>query len=232
MRTSPTCARRPNAATESEARKKAMKRRSAPKPPPAILVTSPVDVKPLSRFRGKALPLPPRTHDAGAEVYNPSPRSTPFAAPSRSIPGALSRSCDAAPAALPPGTPARLQSTVPSLRLVRFDRVERRDPLAGDGFELFLERRLVVGDELGPVPRAGYLDVERLLRGQVRVPSLHRRDHGIDRLALERVHGRGPGPVDVGVAARRPRSDRASARPRGGTSPCRPRPPRPPRSGC
>ena len=53
------------------------------------------------------------------------------------------------------------------LRLVRPDGFERRDPLAGGRLELLLQRRLVIGDELGPVARAGDLNVEALLRGEV-----------------------------------------------------------------
>ena len=48
------------------------------------------------------------------------------------------------------------------LRALASNRFERRDPLAGAGFQLLLQRRPVVGDEIGLVPRAADLDVEAL----------------------------------------------------------------------
>ena len=46
---------------------------------------------------------------------------------------------------------ASVHLSVAALRLVRLDRFERRDTPAGDGFELLLERRFVVGNQLGAV---------------------------------------------------------------------------------
>ena len=77
------------------------------------------------------------------------------------------------------------------------DAFERRNPLSRDGLELRPELGCVVGDELGAVARATDLDVEALLGGEVRVPRLHRRDHVVDGTALERMHGRSPGVVEV-----------------------------------
>ena len=77
------------------------------------------------------------------------------------------------------------------------DAFERRDALAGDRFEPFLQRLGVVGDQLGPVAGSRNLDVERLDRGQTGVVRFHRRDHGVDRAALERMHGRCPGAVEM-----------------------------------
>ena len=72
------------------------------------------------------------------------------------------------------------------------DPFERGDPLAGDGLELRPQLGRVVGDQFGPVAGARYLDVEALLRGEVRVVRPDRGDHVVDRPPLERVHGRGP----------------------------------------
>lgn len=47
------------------------------------------------------------------------------------------------------------------------------------------------------MPRPADLHVEALLRGQVQVPRFHRRDHRVDRAALESVHGRGPCAIDM-----------------------------------
>ena len=44
---------------------------------------------------------------------------------------------------------------------------------------------------------AADFDVERLLVGKVRVVRLNGGNHFVDGPALERVHSRGPGPVDV-----------------------------------
>ena len=77
------------------------------------------------------------------------------------------------------------------------ERFERRDPLAGERKKLLLQRRPVVGHELGAVACAADLDVEHLLIGEVRVVRLDRRDHRVHRSSLERMHGRGPGAVDV-----------------------------------
>ena len=63
--------------------------------------------------------------------------------------------------------PIPIQPGLAPLRPVRLDCLQRRDPLAGGRFELLLQRRHVVGDELGPVARAADLDVEALLRGEV-----------------------------------------------------------------
>ena len=41
------------------------------------------------------------------------------------------------------------------------------------------------------------LHVEGFLGGQVSVLRFHRRDHPVHGAALERVHGRRPGPVDM-----------------------------------
>lgn len=64
--------------------------------------------------------------------------------------------------ALTAPTAIRLQSRLPIHRLLRLDRFERRDARARGGFELFLERRLVVGNELRAVSRSTGLDVEGL----------------------------------------------------------------------
>ena len=48
-----------------------------------------------------------------------------------------------------------------------------------------------------PFARAADLHVEGLQIGEVRMVRLHRGDHGIHRPALERMHGRGPCPVDM-----------------------------------
>ena len=45
--------------------------------------------------------------------------------------------------------------------------------------------------------RAADLDVEHLPVGEVGMVGLDRCDHGIDRAPLERMHGRGPGAVDM-----------------------------------
>ena len=48
-----------------------------------------------------------------------------------------------------------------------------------------------------PVPLAADHHIQGLLRGQMRMVGLHRCDHGIDGTALKRMHGGGPGAVDV-----------------------------------
>ena len=60
--------------------------------------------------------------------------------------------------------PALAERRFPSLRAFRLDRLKRRDPLAGGRFELLLERRpgRRSSSAVGPVARAGDLDVERL----------------------------------------------------------------------
>ena len=57
------------------------------------------------------------------------------------------------------------------------DAFQRRDALAGDGLEPGAELDRVVGDQLGAVARAADLDIEALLRGEMRVPRLHSGDH-------------------------------------------------------
>ena len=47
------------------------------------------------------------------------------------------------------------------------------------------------------VARPADLDIEALLRGEVRVPRLHGGDDVVDGAALEGVHGRGPGMVEM-----------------------------------
>ena len=86
------------------------------------------------------------------------PDPVPVPAPDRAVP--RSRDTDLAdpPVRCSAGSPP--MPRLAPLRLVRLDRFERRDPLAGGGFELLLQRRPVVGDELGLVTRAGDLDVE------------------------------------------------------------------------
>ena len=60
-----------------------------------------------------------------------------------------------------------------------------------------LQRAAVVGHELGMKAGTADLHVEGLLGGQVGVLRLHRRDHPVHGAALEGVHGRRPGPVDM-----------------------------------
>ena len=55
--------------------------------------------------------------------------------------------------------------------VLRPDRLQRRDPLACDGFALLAQPRPVVGDQFRPVPRATDLDVEHLLRGHWRASA-------------------------------------------------------------
>ena len=77
------------------------------------------------------------------------------------------------------------------------DAFEPRDALAGDGLEPGAELGRAGGDGLGAVARSADLDVEAPLHGEVRVPGLHRRDPVVDGAALERVHGRGTGMVEM-----------------------------------
>ena len=89
--------------------------------------------------------------------YSPSSRSTLLGARSRSISGpedrSRSRDVDA------PASRSALRSAstagLADLRPFRLDRFERRDALAGDRFELFLQRCPVVGHEFGAVAIAG-----------------------------------------------------------------------------
>ena len=53
----------------------------------------------------------------------------------------------------------------------------------------------VVGDQFRPVARPADLDIEALLRGEMRVAGLHGGDHVVDRVALEGVQGGRAGPV-------------------------------------
>ena len=102
------------------------------------------------------------------------------------------------PAAACPGTcPSPPRSRLRCPGPVLAERFERRDALARQRHELFLEPRLVVGHVLGAVACAADLHVEHLLVGEVRVVGFDRGDHVVDGAALERVHGRGPGPVGV-----------------------------------
>ena len=100
------------------------------------------------------------------------------------IPAVLSRRRRFALAA---DIPALIRIRLPALVLLRPDRFERGDALASNGFEGLAERVPVVGDELGAVARAGYLDVEGFLRGQLRVIGLHRRGDAVDGAALDRL---------------------------------------------
>ena len=102
------------------------------------------------------------------------------------------------PAGSFPALPRSDSAPLPGVsRFMSPDPLQRRDPLARDGLKLGAELGRVVGDELGAVARPADLDVERLLRGEVRMPRLHRRDHVVDGAALERVHGRRPGVVEM-----------------------------------
>ena len=157
-----------------------------------------------------------RAGDFGPCRTLPAPSSAPRsvrdppsgAAVSRSFPAVAARS-----AALPGFVPRQFP-----------DAFERRDALARG----FLERRQqlarVVGDQLGAVARAADLDIEALLRGQVRVarlPSPRSRcpPCGPGRRAQWKPrHGRD------GAAAGRSARVRGSFRPPGATSPGHSRP--------
>ena len=54
-------------------------------------------------------------------------------------------------------------------RLRRADPFKRQDALAGRPFKVFLELLCIVRHQFGAVPRPADLDIENLLRGQVRV---------------------------------------------------------------
>ena len=45
--------------------------------------------------------------------------------------------------------------------------------------------------------RPADLDIERLLRGEMGMVCLHRSNNGIDRAPPKRMHGRGPGTIDM-----------------------------------
>ena len=84
--------------------------------------------------------------------------------------------------------------------------------LTDDGLEL----GRVVGHQLSAVARPARLDVQRLLRRKVRMPSLHGGGHVIHPAALEGVRGRRLGVVELAQLRDRVRhatpSVRASAR--------------------
>ena len=81
------------------------------------------------------------------------------------------------------------------------ERFQRRNPLAGERFELLLEICLVVGDEFSAVVRAADLDIEHLLLGEVGVVRLDGGDHCVDGPALQRMYGgRLPDSGPVGLA--------------------------------
>ena len=82
-------------------------------------------------------------------------------------------------------------------RLRDSDPFQRRNPLARRLFQVFFQLLRVVRHQFRPVPRAADLDVEALLRAQVRVARLHRRDHVVHRATLERVHRGRPGMVQM-----------------------------------
>ena len=89
--------------------------------------------------------------------YSAMSRSKPFGTPACSIsgPGTRSRSRDSdaslsRPGLRPPSNPASRPR-----RPLRLDRFKRRNPLAGNRFELLAQRLRIVGDELRAVARAG-----------------------------------------------------------------------------
>ena len=93
------------------------------------------------------------------------------------------------------------------------DSFERRDARAGDGLKLRLEFCRVVGDQFRPVARPADLDINGLLRGELEMVGLERGDDGVDRTAVEGMHGRNlqsrPERGRCGSAADRRRSCRA-----------------------
>ena len=87
------------------------------------------------------------------------------------------------------GTPAPVQSRFAARRPLRLDRFKRRNPLAGNRFELLAQRLRIVGDELRAVARAGGLHVEALLRGAVGVVRLHLDPHTNPTLGVDQAGG-------------------------------------------
>ena len=77
------------------------------------------------------------------------------------------------------------------------DPLQRRDSLPGDRLQLFLERLRIVGDEFRPIPRPTDFHIEALLVRHMGMRRLHRGDHVVHGPALKRVHGRGPGVVEM-----------------------------------
>lgn len=96
--------------------------------------------------------------------------------------------------------PAFVRSVRTEHRLVRGlqrHAVERRDAFPGGLLELVGELSGIVGDQLGSVPRPADRHVERPLRGEFRVIRRHGSDDPVHHPALKRMHGRGPGAVEV-----------------------------------
>ena len=85
----------------------------------------------------------------------------------------------------------------PGFRFLRLDPLKRRDPFAGDRFQPLAQRVPIIGDQFRPIPRPADLDVQRLLRRQMRMVGFHRGDHRVHCAALESVNGGRPGAVDV-----------------------------------
>ena len=85
--------------------------------------------------------------------------------------------------------------------------VERRDALSSGLLELVGELPGVVRDQRGAVSRTADRHVEGLLGSEPGVVRGHGGDDPVHRPALERVHGRRPGPVkmaELGIAVGEP----------------------------
>ena len=139
---------------------------------------------------------PPCTTATSQARVAPNDFST---SPSRSLSARVHFPAPWIPAVRAPGfghspPSARIPGPCPaSARSLRAPRYARRWPLRAP----FAERVPVVGDELGTVAGAADLYVERLLRGEMGLVRLHRRDHGINGVALEGVDSGGPGTVNM-----------------------------------
>ena len=159
----------------------------------------PADIRPVSRIAPTARDRGPRT---SARASSPAPLSDPHSVPRRS----------------PHPYPRPSRPPVPSPSLPRPPPAPRC--VAGKRLDLLSERRLVIGHELRPVARPADLDIQHLPVGEVGMGGLDRSDDVVDGASLERVHGRGPGAVDMAelrvaalMSSMRPSSRRKLSRP-------------------
>ena len=75
--------------------------------------------------------------------------------------------------------------------------VECRYALAGGAFQVLAQRPGVVGDQFHPVTCTADLDIEALLRSQMRMIRLNDGDHVVDGASLERMQGRCPCMIEM-----------------------------------